>query len=50
MDYSHRPYEAEVYFVPLFVGVNKAAYEPSMKKFRKSAEPAIVDRMVSSQG
>ena len=35
-------YEAEVYFVPLFVGVNKAAYEPSMKKFRKSAEPAIV--------
>ncbi|MBK6368970.1 MAG: hypothetical protein IPF64_03835 [Flavobacteriales bacterium] len=42
-------YEAEVYFVPLFVGVNKAAYEPSMKKFRKSAEPAIVDHVVFSK-
>lgn len=36
-------YEAEVYFVPLFVGANKAAYEPSMRKFRKSASPEIVD-------
>jgi len=42
-------YDAEVYFIPLFVGVNKAAYEPSMKKFRKSAEPAIVEHVLFSK-
>lgn len=42
-------YEADVYFVPLFVGMNKAAYEPSMKKFRKSAEPEIVDHVLFSK-
>jgi hypothetical protein len=42
-------YEADVYFVPLFVGVNKAAYEPSLKKFRKSAEPEIVDHVLFSK-
>jgi len=42
-------YEAEVYFVPLFVGVNKAAYEPSLKKFRKSASPDIVKHVVFSK-
>lgn len=39
-------YKANAYFVPLFVGMNKSAYEPSMKKFRKSADPAIVDHVV----
>lgn len=39
-------YEADLYFVPLFVGANKAAYEPSLKKFRKSASPEIVDHVV----
>ncbi|MCB9183765.1 MAG: hypothetical protein H6591_07585 [Flavobacteriales bacterium] len=39
-------YEAEVFFVPVFTGLNKAAYEPSMKRFRKSAAPGIVDRVL----
>jgi hypothetical protein len=42
-------YEADVYFVPLFVGANKAAYEPSLRKFRKSAEPEIVDHVLFSK-
>ncbi|HRD54430.1 MAG TPA: hypothetical protein PKY96_17450 [Flavobacteriales bacterium] len=39
-------YSTEVYFVPLFTGANKAAYAPSLKKFRKSAEPEVADRVV----
>ncbi len=42
-------YDVDVFFVPLFVGLNKAAYEPSIKKFRKSAEPEIVDHVVFSK-
>ena len=42
-------YEADVYFVPLFVGANKTAYEPSLRKFRKSAEPEIVDHVLFSK-
>ncbi len=42
-------YDADVYFVPLFVGVNKAAYEPSLRKFRKSADPEIVDHVLFSK-
>jgi hypothetical protein len=42
-------YDARVYFVPLFVGANKAAYEPSIRKFRKSADPAIVDHVLFSK-
>ncbi len=42
-------YDVDVYFVPLFVGVNKAAYEPSMKKFRKSASPEVVDLVLFSK-
>jgi len=39
-------YRTELYFVPLFTGANKAAYEPSMKRFRKSATPETADRVV----
>lgn len=39
-------YDVDVFFVPVFTGLNKAAYEPSMKRFRKSAAPGIVDRVV----
>ena len=39
-------YDAAVYFVPLFVGVNKSAYEPSIKKFRKTATPEVVDLVI----
>jgi hypothetical protein len=42
-------YDAHVYFVPLFVGVNKTAYDPSMRKFRKSASPEIVDHVLFSK-
>mgnify|MGYP001309573445 CR=1 FL=1 len=38
--------DVQVHFVPLFVGVNKAAYEPSLRKFRKSASPEVVDLVV----
>lgn len=39
-------YDAQVYFVPLFVGANKAAYGATLKKFRKSATPEVVDHVV----
>lgn len=39
-------YTTEVYFVPLFTGLNKAGYEPSLKRYRKSATPEVVDRVV----
>lgn len=42
-------YDADVYFIPLFVGVNKATYEPSMNRFRKSASPEIVDLVLFSK-
>ncbi len=43
-------YDVDVFFVPLFVGANKAAYEPSMRRFRKSASPEIVDLVVFAKG
>lgn len=43
-------YDAELYFVPIFVGLDKAAYEPSMKKLRKSADPAVARRVVFFKG
>lgn len=43
-------YDVDVFFVPLFVGANKAAYEPSMRKFRKSASPEVVDLVVFAKG
>jgi hypothetical protein len=43
-------YEAELYFVPMFVGLDKAAYEPSMKKLRKSADPDVARRVVFFKG
>ena len=39
-------YDVRVFFVPLFVGANKAAYEPSLAKFRRSASPEVVDLVV----
>ncbi len=39
-------YDVRVFFVPLFVGVNQAAYEPSLAKFRRSAAPEVVDLVV----
>ena len=42
-------YDVDVFFVPLFTGLNKAAYEPSLRKFRKSATPEIIDHVVFSK-
>lgn len=42
-------YDVDVFFVPLFAGLNKATYEPSMKKFRKSASPEIIDHVLFSK-
>lgn len=39
-------YQTQVYFVPLFTGLNKGAYEPSLKKFRKGAAPEVLDHVV----
>ncbi len=43
-------YEAEVWFIPMFVGGNKVAYEPSLKKFRKSADPEVAEHVLFFQG
>jgi len=43
-------YDAELYFIPMFVGANKAAYNPSMKKIRKSASPEVLDHLVFFKG
>lgn len=43
-------YTADLWFVPMFVGLNKAAYEPSMKKLRKSADPDVAQRVVFFKG
>jgi hypothetical protein len=42
-------YDADIYFMPVFVGLNKAAYEPSMKKFRKGAAPELVEHVLFSK-
>jgi hypothetical protein len=38
--------EADVYFVPLFVGVNKAAYNSSMKRLREGSDPDVARRVL----
>ncbi|MCB0794482.1 MAG: hypothetical protein KDB88_07065 [Flavobacteriales bacterium] len=43
-------YEADVWFVPMFVGMNKAAYGPTLKKFRKSTEPEVAEHVLFYQG
>ena len=43
-------YNADVVFVPVFTGMNKAAYEPSLRKFRRSATPEVVDLVVFVKG
>ncbi|HQV51598.1 MAG: hypothetical protein IPI00_05015 [Flavobacteriales bacterium] len=42
-------YDADIYFVPLFVGANKSAYEAVMKNFRENADPEIVDHVLFSK-
>lgn len=39
-------YDCQVYFAPLFTGLNKAAYGPSINKFKKGAAPEVVDHVI----
>ncbi|MFN3875957.1 MAG: TlpA family protein disulfide reductase, partial [Flavobacteriales bacterium] len=41
-----KTHRAEAWFVPLFTGLNKAAYEPSLRRFRRSAAPEAAQRVV----
>lgn len=43
-------YEVELYLVPLFTGLDKAAYGPSMERLRKEADPEVARRVVFFQG
>lgn len=38
--------DADVFFVPLFVGVNKAAYNGSMKRLREEGDPDVARRVL----
>ena len=42
-------YDADLFFVPVFVGLNKTAYEPTIKKFRQSATPEVEEKVVFSK-
>lgn len=42
--------DADVYFVPLFVGLNKAGYGPTMKKLREEGDPDVAKRVVFLKG
>lgn len=43
-------YECDLWFVPVFVGLNKAAYDPTMNRLRKSAEPEVAQRVLFFKG
>ena len=43
-------YDAALYLVPIFTGVNKAAYAGSMNRLRKEADPDIARRVVFFKG
>ncbi len=38
--------DADVYFVPLFVGLNKSAYNSSLKRLREEADPEVARHVV----
>jgi hypothetical protein len=42
-------YDVDLFFVPVFVGLNRTAYEPTIKKFRKSATPEVEEKVVFSK-
>ena len=43
-------YHADLFLVPIFVGLNKSAYGSSMKELRRSADPDIARRVVFFKG
>ena len=43
-------YHADLFLVPIFVGLNKSAYGSSMKELRRSADPDIARRVIFFKG
>jgi hypothetical protein len=43
-------YEVDLYLVPLFTGLDKAAYGPSMERLRQEADPEVARRVVFFHG
>jgi len=43
-------YHADLFLVPIFVGLNKSAYGTSMKELKRSADPDIARRVVFFKG
>ena len=43
-------YDADIYLVPIFTGLNKAAYSGSMNRLRKEADPDIARRVIFFKG
>ena len=42
--------DVDVYFVPLFVGLNKAGYGPTMKKLHQQGDPDVEHRVLFVKG
>ena len=43
-------YDLNIWFVPMFTGMDKAAYGPVMKKVQKSEAPEVLDHILFFQG
>ncbi|MFZ1688913.1 MAG: hypothetical protein WAU70_15920 [Flavobacteriales bacterium] len=43
-------HDVNIWFVPMFTGMNKAAYAPVMKKVQKSEAPEVQDHILFFQG
>lgn len=43
-------HDVNIWFVPMFTGMNKAAYGPVMKKVQKSEAPEVQDHILFFQG
>ena len=43
-------HDVHIWFVPMFTGMNKAAYGPVMKKVQKSEAPEVQDHILFFQG
>ncbi len=46
----HTSYDVNVYFVPMFTGVKKAAYKTVMKKMKAKTDPKLVPHVLFYKG
>lgn len=46
----HTSYDVNVYFVPMFTGVKKAAYKTVMKKMKAKTDPKLVPHILFYKG